>query len=83
MPHLCVKELEETNDELFQTVSNNEKQFFNGRENTRDFMIKYLKEKHGITEIDNKKISSYTSLYDILQELQYFHLIFHACVLLP
>ena len=25
-------------------------------------MIKYLKEKHGITEINNKKISSYTSL---------------------
>ena len=58
------KELKETNDELFKTVSNNEKQFFNGRENTREFMIKYLKEKHGITEIDNKKISSYTSLYD-------------------
>ena len=58
------KELKETNDELFQTVSNNEKQFFNSKENTRDFMIKYLKEKHGITEIDNKKISSYTSLYD-------------------
>ena len=27
-------------------------------------MIKYLKPKHGITEIDNKKISSYTSLFD-------------------
>ena len=27
-------------------------------------MIKYLKDKHGITEINNKKISWYTSLYD-------------------
>ena len=54
------KELKETNDELFKTVSNNEKQFFNSRENTREFMIKYLKEKYGISEIDNKKISSYT-----------------------
>ena len=27
-------------------------------------MIKYLKKKHGIDEINNKKISSYTSLYD-------------------
>ena len=58
------KELKETNEELFKTVSNTEKQFFNGRENTRELMIKYLKDKHGITEINNKKISSYTSIFD-------------------